>query len=97
MRVNGTIIAFALANPAAVLVSGTWIADALADSERLRTAGRATALAVTDSQRASAAAEQAFVQLESTIGRAQIAVGLALSGGWSEATEQTETTDGVKQ
>jgi uncharacterized membrane protein YccC len=77
--------------------SGTWIADALADSERLQTAGRATALAVTDSQRAFAAAEQTFAQLESAIARDQIAVFLALSGGWSETTEQTESTDAVKQ
>jgi hypothetical protein len=97
MRVNGTIMAFALANLAAVLVSGTWIADALADSERLQTAGRAAAVAVTDSQGAFAAAEQTFAQVESAIPRDQIAVGLALSGGWSEATEQTESTDAVKR
>jgi outer membrane protein TolC len=50
-----------------------------------------------NSQRAFAAAEQTFAQLESAIARDQIAVVLALSGGWSETTEKTEPTDAVKQ
>jgi multidrug efflux system outer membrane protein len=61
------------------------------DSERLQTAGRDSALAVTDSQRAFAGAEQTLAQLETAIAEDQIAVFLALGGGWSVATEQTES------
>lgn len=49
-------------------------------------AGRATSLAVIDSQRAYAASEQTLAQLETDIAQDQVAVGLALGGGWSEAT-----------
>ena len=56
------------------------------DSERLQGAGRAAALAVIDSQRAYAASEQTLAQLETAIAQDQVAVFLALGGGWGEAT-----------
>ena len=59
------------------------------DSERLQVAGRATALAVVDSQRAYAAAEQTLAQLETAIAEDQIAVFLALGGGWEEETARS--------
>jgi multidrug efflux system outer membrane protein len=52
-------------------------------------AGRATALAVVDSQRAYAAAEQTLAQLETAIAEDQIAVFLALGGGWEEETARS--------
>jgi outer membrane protein, multidrug efflux system len=72
-------------------------ARAVLDSERLQGTGRATALAVTDSQRALAAAEQTLAQLESAIAEDQIAVFLALGGGWSEATEETPSRETAKR
>ena len=60
-------------------------ARAVHDSERLQGAGRATSLAVTDSQRAYAASEQTLAQLETALAQDQVAVFLALGGGWGEA------------
>jgi outer membrane protein, multidrug efflux system len=55
---------------------------AMRDSERLQGAGRATSLAVIDSQRAYATAEQTLAQLETALAEDQVAVFLALGGGW---------------
>ena len=59
---------------------------AVRDSEKLQAAGRATALVVTDAQRAYAASEQTLAQLETAIAQDQVAVFLALGGGWGEDT-----------
>jgi len=59
---------------------------AVHDSERLQGAGRATSLTVIDSQRAYAASEQTLAQLETAIAQDQVAVFLALGGGWEEET-----------
>jgi len=58
---------------------------AVRDSERLQGAGRATSLAVIDSQRAYAASEQTLAQLETALAEDQVAVFLALGGGWESA------------
>jgi outer membrane protein, multidrug efflux system len=58
---------------------------AVLDSERLQGAGRATSLAVIDSQRAYATAEQTLAQLETALADDQVAVFLALGGGWESA------------
>jgi NodT family efflux transporter outer membrane factor (OMF) lipoprotein len=58
---------------------------AMRDSERLQGAGRATSLAVLDSQRAYAAAEQTLAQLKTALAEDQVAVFLALGGGWERA------------
>ena len=55
---------------------------AVRDSERLESAGRATSLAVIDSQRTYATSEQALAQLETALAQDQVAVFLALGGGW---------------
>jgi len=65
---------------------------AVRDSERLQAAGRAAALAVIDSQRAYAAAEQTLAQLETAIATDQIAVFLALGGGWGEQAPASAAT-----
>jgi outer membrane protein, multidrug efflux system len=59
---------------------------AVRDSERLQGAGRATSLAVIDAQRAYATSEQTLAQLETALAEDQVAVFLALGGGWGEAT-----------
>jgi len=58
---------------------------AVRDSERLQGAGRATSLDVIDSQRTYATAEQTLAQLETTLAEDQVAVFLALGGGWESA------------
>jgi outer membrane protein, multidrug efflux system len=55
---------------------------AVRDSERLQGAGRATSLAVIDAQRAYASSEQTLAQLETSLAEDQVAVFLALGGGW---------------
>lgn len=55
---------------------------AVRDSERLQGAGRATSLAVIDAQRTYAASEQTLAQLETALAEDQVAVFLALGGGW---------------
>jgi multidrug efflux system outer membrane protein len=55
------------------------------DAARLQVAGRATALDVIDAQRTLAAAEQSLAQLEAGISTDQVAVFLALGGGWESA------------
>jgi outer membrane protein, multidrug efflux system len=52
------------------------------DVERLEVGGRATALEVIDAQRTLASAEQSLAQLQSAICEDQVAVFLALGGGW---------------
>jgi outer membrane protein, multidrug efflux system len=65
---------------------------ALKDAERLLIRGRANSLNVADAQRAYAAAEQTLAQLESAISEDQIAVFLALGGGWNtEPKAQTQS------
>ena len=56
------------------------------DSEKLQAKGRATALVVTDAQRAYAASEQTLAELETAIAQDQVAVFLALGGGWGQDT-----------
>ena len=58
---------------------------AVRDSERLQSAGRATLLAVIDSQRSYAASEQTLAQLETALAEDQVALFLALGGGWESA------------
>jgi outer membrane protein, multidrug efflux system len=59
--------------------------QALKDAERLQIGGRATTLTVVDAQRAYAGAEQVLAQLDTSISEDQIAIFLALGGGWSTA------------
>jgi outer membrane protein TolC len=59
---------------------------AVRDSERLQGAGRVTALAVIDAQRAYAASEETLAQLETALAEDQVAVFLALGGGWGDDT-----------
>jgi outer membrane protein, multidrug efflux system len=59
---------------------------AVRDAEKLQAQGRATALVVTDAQRAYAASEQTLAELETAIAQDQVAVFLALGGGWGEGT-----------
>jgi outer membrane protein, multidrug efflux system len=59
---------------------------AVRDSERLQVEGRATSLAVIDSQGTYAASEQTLAQLETALAQDQVAVFLALGGGWGEVT-----------
>jgi len=56
------------------------------DAERLEIGGRATALDVIDAQRTLASAEQTLAQLETVISEDQVAVFLALGGGWEGAS-----------
>jgi NodT family efflux transporter outer membrane factor (OMF) lipoprotein len=58
---------------------------AVRDSERLQGAGRASSLAVIDSQRAYATSEQTLAQLETALAQDQVAMFLALGGGWESA------------
>ncbi len=58
------------------------------DAEQLEVGGRATALAVIDAQRTLASVEQSLAQLESAISDDQVAVFLALGGGWEAAPTQ---------
>jgi outer membrane protein TolC len=57
-------------------------AKAARDVARLEVGGRATALDLIDAQRTLASAEQSLAQLESAISEDQVAVFLALGGGW---------------
>ena len=59
--------------------------------ERLQSGGRATALDVIDAQRTLASAEQSLAQLQSAISEDQVAVFLALGGGWETASALTAT------
>jgi len=56
------------------------------DVERLQVGGRATALEVIDAQRTLATDEQSLAQLQSAISEDQIAVFLALGGGWESGS-----------
>ncbi|MEJ1964896.1 MAG: TolC family protein [Gammaproteobacteria bacterium] len=55
---------------------------AAADAQRLQVGGRATQIVVIDAQRTLAAAEQSLAQIQTAIAGDQIAVFLALGGGW---------------
>jgi outer membrane protein TolC len=57
------------------------------EAETLQVGGRATALTVIDAQRTLAAAEQSLAQLKSAISDDQVAVFLALGGGWENASD----------
>jgi outer membrane protein, multidrug efflux system len=61
--------------------------EALKDAERLQISGRATSLTVADAERAYVTAEQTLAQLEASISDDQIAIFLALGGGWNTAPE----------
>jgi NodT family efflux transporter outer membrane factor (OMF) lipoprotein len=61
-------------------------AKAADEAQRLQINGRATSLAVVDAQRTLAAAEQSVAQTSATISSDQVAVFLALGGGWEEST-----------
>jgi len=65
---------------------------AVRDSERLQGSGRATALDVIDAQRTYATSEQTLAQLETALAEDQVAVFLALGGGWGEATPPAPKT-----
>jgi NodT family efflux transporter outer membrane factor (OMF) lipoprotein len=58
------------------------------EAETLQVEGRATALTVIDAQRTLAASEQSLAQLKSAISDDQVAVFLALGGGWENAADQ---------
>jgi outer membrane protein, multidrug efflux system len=58
-------------------------ATVVQEVQRLQLDGRATSLDVVEAQRTLASAEQALAQLESAISDDQVAVFLALGGGWS--------------
>jgi len=60
------------------------------DVERLEVGGRATALAVIDAQRTLASVEQSLAQLQSAISEDQVALFLALGGGWETGSHQHE-------
>jgi outer membrane protein TolC len=53
----------------------------------LQVGGRATALTVIDAQRTLATAEQSLAQLKSAISDDQVAVFLALGGGWEDTPD----------
>jgi outer membrane protein, multidrug efflux system len=70
---------------------------AVRDSGRLQDAGRATSLAVIDSQRAYAASEQTLAQLETALAQDQVAVFLALGGGWGASDRTDRVPDTAKR
>jgi multidrug efflux system outer membrane protein len=57
-------------------------AEAVNEAQTLQRRGRATALAVLDAQRTLAAAESSLAELESAISEDQVAIFMALGGGW---------------
>lgn len=61
------------------------------EAETLQVEGRATSLTVIDAQRTLAAAEQSLAQLKSAISGDQVAVFLALGGGWESAPDGGRT------
>ena len=64
------------------------------DARRLEAAGRADAFAVVDAQRTLASVEQQLARIEVAIASDQIAVFLALGGGWtSEGANELATAD----
>ena len=67
------------------------------DSEKLQAQGRATALVVTDAQRAYAASEETLAQLETAIAQYQVAVFLALGGGWGEDSATGASAVGIEK
>jgi outer membrane protein, multidrug efflux system len=70
---------------------------ALQDSQRLQMEGRATSLAVIDSQQTYAASEQTLAQLETALADDQVAVFLALGGGWSASDRTDRVPDTAKR
>jgi len=65
--------------------------------EKLEVGGRATALDVIDAQRTLASAEQSLAQLQSAIAEDQVAVFLALGGGWETASARSEVAGTITQ
>lgn len=63
-------------------------ARAAADARLLLIGGRATELAVIDAERTLVAAEQSLAQSTAAVTNDQIAIFLALGGGWNEDEEQ---------
>jgi outer membrane protein, multidrug efflux system len=70
---------------------------AVRDSERLQGLGRATSLDVIDSQRTYASAEQTLAQLETALAEDQVAVFLALGGGWDAGDRTDRAPDTAKR
>jgi len=64
-------------------------------AQRLQLGGRATSLDVVDAQRTLASAEQTLAQLESQISADQVAVFLALGGGWEPTEGQSQESRAV--
>ncbi len=64
-------------------------ADALADARRLQAAGRTGALATLDAERSLASADSALAALRAQIADDQVAVFLALGGGWQAEERPT--------
>jgi NodT family efflux transporter outer membrane factor (OMF) lipoprotein len=62
------------------------------EAESLQSGGRANALTVIDAQRTLAAAEQSLAQLKSAISDDQVAVFLALGGGWENSPDVSVRT-----
>ncbi|HEY6642636.1 efflux transporter outer membrane subunit [Povalibacter sp.] len=60
-------------------------AQAAADARQLLIGGRATEIVVIDAERTLVAAEQSLAQLQVAIASDQVAVFLALGGGWGDA------------
>jgi len=57
------------------------------EAQQLQAGGRANSLTVIDADRTLAAAEQSLAQLKSVISEDQVAVFLALGGGWENTTD----------
>lgn len=73
-------------------------AHLLKQAERLQLAGRANSLEVVDAQRTLATAEQSLAAIETAVCEDQVAVFMALGGGWQPATTPKRahgSTDGA--
>ena len=64
-------------------------ANALADARRLEERGRSGALATLDAERTLASADAAVASLQAQIAQDQIALFLALGGGWQSETDDS--------
>jgi multidrug efflux system outer membrane protein len=67
-------------------------ATVVQEVQELQLRGRATSLDIIDARRTLASAEQALAQLESAISEDQVAVFLALGGGWDPDPAQVRDT-----
>ena len=73
---------YALDRDAKLIVARARAADAYRDAERLQAAGRTDSLRTLDAERTLAAAELALAESKSEIANDQVALFLALGGGW---------------